>query len=181
MTTPIERTLPAPTSHDAPAVAWLRRSWGALRTLEGQRRLAWALLLLLVVVDSILVCQHSIARYQTYHADAFDLGNMNQAVWNTLHGNFLRFTNRGLDWFGPPTRLGIHVEPILALIAPFYLIHDGPETLIVIQNVAMALGAIPLFLLSLRRLPGLPLLGVAFAASYLLAPEFLGAALWDFH
>ncbi len=36
-------------------------------------------------------------------------------------------------------------------------------------------------MLSLRRLPGLPLLGVAFAASYLLAPEFLGAALWDFH
>ncbi|HEU4784166.1 MAG TPA: DUF2079 domain-containing protein [Ktedonobacterales bacterium] len=181
MTTPTERTLAAPTSHVAPAAAWLRRSWDALRTLEGQRRLAWALVLLLVVVDSILVCQHSIARYQTYHADAFDLGNMNQAVWNTLHGNFLRFTNRGLDWFGPPTRLGIHVEPILALIAPFYLIHDGPETLIVIQNVAMALGAIPLFMLSLRRLPGLPLLGVAFAASYLLAPEFLGAALWDFH
>jgi uncharacterized membrane protein len=162
-------------------MAWLRRCWDALRTLDGQRRLAWALVLLLVVVDSILVCQHSIARYQTYHADAFDLGNMNQAVWNTLHGNFFRFTNRGLDWFGPPTRLGIHVEPILVLIAPFYLIHDGPETLIVIQNVAMALGAIPLFMLSLRRLPGLPLLGVAFAASYLLAPEFLGAALWDFH
>ncbi|HEY1391613.1 MAG TPA: DUF2079 domain-containing protein [Ktedonobacterales bacterium] len=181
MTTPTERTLAAPTSHDASTAAWLRRTWGALRTLEGQRRLAWALVLLLVTVDSILVCQHSIARYQTYHADAFDLGNMNQAVWNTLHGHFLRFTNRGLDWFGPPTRLGIHVEPILALIAPFYLIHDGPETLIVVQNVALALGAIPLFLLSLRRLPGLPLLGVAFAASYLLAPEFLGAALWDFH
>ncbi|HEU5348122.1 MAG TPA: DUF2079 domain-containing protein [Ktedonobacterales bacterium] len=159
----------------------LRQFWQALWTLEGQRRLSWVLVVLLVIVDSILVCQHSIARYQTYHADAFDLGNMNQAVWNTLHGHLFRFTNRGLDWFGPPTRLGIHVEPILVLIAPFYLIHDGPETLIVVQNVAMALGAIPLFLLSLRRLPTLPLLGVAFAASYLLAPAFLGAALWDFH
>ena len=185
MTTPLEHPTPASTAASATTREWLEewlgQIWRTLRTPEGQRRLSWALVLLLVVIDSILVCQHSIARYQTYHADAFDLGNMNQAVWNTLHGNPFRFTNRGLDWFGPPTRLGIHVEPILVLIAPFYLIHDGPETLIVIQNVALALGAIPLFLLSLRRLPNLPLLGVAFAASYLLAPEFLGAALWDFH
>lgn len=181
MTTPLERASSAPASGRALADEWLRQVWNALRSPEGQLRLAWALVLLLVVIDSILVCQHSIARYQTYHADAFDLGNMNQAVWNTLHGHPFRFTNRGLDWFGPPIRLGIHVEPILLLLAPLYLLHDGPETLIVVQNVALALGAIPLFLLSLRRLPTLPLLGVAFAASYLLAPEFLGAALWDFH
>jgi uncharacterized membrane protein len=184
MTTPLERTPDTQTTRTAPKWLDTERLWAllaAVRTPEGQRRLAWALLLLLVAIDAILVCQHSVARYQTYHADAFDLGNMNQAVWNTLHGHPFRFTNRGLDWFGPPTRLGIHVEPILLLIAPFYLLHDGPETLIIIQNVALALGAIPLFLLSLRRLPGLPLLGVVFAASYLLAPEFLGAALWDFH
>lgn len=181
MTTPLERASSAPASGRALADEWLRQVWNALRSPEGQLRLAWALVLLLVVIDSILVCQHSIARYQTYHADAFDLGNMNQAVWNTLHGHPFRFTNRGLDWFGPPIRLGIHVEPILLLLAPLYLLHDGPETLIVVQNVALALGAIPLLLLSLRRLPTLPLLGVAFAASYLLAPEFLGAALWDFH
>lgn len=181
MTTPLERASSAPASRRALADEWLRQAWNALRTPKGQLRLAWALVLLLVVIDSILVCQHSIARYQTYHADAFDLGNMNQAVWNTLHGHPFRFTNRGLDWFGPPIRLGIHVEPILLLLAPLYLLHDGPETLIVVQNVALALGAIPLFLLSLRRLPTLPLLGVAFAASYLLAPEFLSAALWDFH
>ncbi|HEX5572650.1 MAG TPA: hypothetical protein VFX31_14735, partial [Ktedonobacterales bacterium] len=97
MTTPLEPATPSsPASPSGSALdaagAWLRRLWSALRTLEGQRRLAWALVLLLVIVDSILVCQHSIARYQTYHADAFDLGNMNQAVWNTLHGHPFRFT-----------------------------------------------------------------------------------------
>jgi uncharacterized membrane protein len=184
MTTPLERTPPKSpplVSAKAVTIERARQVWQALRTGDGQLRLSWALLALLVMVDIVLVCQHSVARYQTYHADAFDLGNMNQAVWNTLHGHPFRFTNRGLDWFGPPTRLGIHVEPILLLIAPLYLIHDGPETLIVVQNVAMALGAIPLFMLALRRLPTLPLLAVAFAASYLLAPEFFGSALWDFH
>ncbi|HET8907775.1 MAG TPA: DUF2079 domain-containing protein [Ktedonobacterales bacterium] len=184
MTTPLECTppkLPSLVSAKAVTIERSRQVWQALRTGEGQLRLSWALLALLVIVDIVLVCQHSVARYQTYHADAFDLGNMNQAVWNTLHGHLFRFTNRGLDWFGPPTRLGIHVEPILLLIAPLYLIHDGPETLIVVQNVALALGAIPLFMLGLRRLPTLPLVAVAFAASYLLAPEFFGSALWDFH
>lgn len=159
----------------------LTSAWAALRTVEGQRRLAWALLGLLVLADMVLVGQHTIGRYQTYRAAAFDLGNMNQAVWNTLHGSPLRFTNRGLDYWGPPTRLGVHVEPILFLVAPLYLIHDGPETLLLAQTIGMALGAIPLFLLSLRKLPTVPLLGVAFAAAYLLSPAYLGVVLWDFH
>ena len=159
----------------------LGRGWSWARTSEGQLRIAWALVLLFILLFIWQVGSHALMRYWAYHADAFDLGNMDQAVWNTLHGHPFRFTNVGLDWHGPPTRLGIHVEPILLLIAPLYLIHSGPETLIVLQTVALALGAIPLFLLSLRRLPQVPLLGAAFTAVYLLAPQLLGEAMWDFH
>ena len=159
----------------------LRRLFAYLRSPSVQLRLAWALVLLLVAVDMLVVGSHALVRYQAYRADAFDLGNMDQAVWNTLHGHPFRFTNQGLDWYGPPTRLGIHVEPILLLIAPLYLIHSGPETLLILQTVALALGGIPLFLLALRRLPEAPLAGVAFVTAYLLAPELLGEALWDFH
>lgn len=172
-----DTSTPQPTDLQARA----RLLWQALQTPEGQRRLAWILTLLAVALDILIVGQHTLARYHNYQATAFDLGNMNQAVWNTLHGDPFRFTNRGLDWNGPPTRLALHVEPILVLIAPFYLIHDGPETLIVIQVVAMALGAIPLLLLGLRHLPRVPLLAAAFAIAYLLTPEYLGAVLWDFH
>jgi uncharacterized membrane protein len=125
--------------------------------------------------------QRALVRYQSYQASAFDLGNMDQAVWNTLHGHPFRFTNRGLDWQGPPTRLGIHVEPILLLIAPLYLIHQGPETLIVLQSVGLALGAIPIFLLGLRRLPDHPAVAAALAGAYLLTPALLGTFFWDFH
>ncbi|HLJ80064.1 MAG TPA: DUF2079 domain-containing protein [Ktedonobacterales bacterium] len=157
------------------------RLWAYLRTPAGQLRLAWAMALAFIALDMLIVGRHALVRYQAYRADAFDLGNMDQAVWNTLHGHPFRFTNVGLDWHGPPTRLGIHVEPILLLIAPLYLIHSGPETLLILQTVALALGGIPLFLLCLRRLPEAPLVGVAFVAAYLLAPELLGEALWDFH
>lgn len=158
-----------------------QRLWWYLRTRQGQLTLAWALVLLLMAIQAEQVGIHMLQRYTTFHADAFDLGNMDQAVWNTLHGHPFRFTNRGEDWYGPPTRLGIHVELIIVLIAPLYLIHSGPETLILLQTFALALGAIPLFLLSLRRLPDLPLVGVAFVAAYLIAPELLGSAMWDFH
>jgi uncharacterized membrane protein len=153
----------------------------ALATPKGQRRLAWGLVILSIILDILVVGQHALVRHFSYHTTAFDLGNMDQAVWNTLHGHFFRFTNRGIDWFGPPTRLGIHIEPILLLIAPLYLIHSGAETLLVLQTFALALGALPLMALSLRRLPDLPLVGVGFVAAYLLAPELLGEALWDFH
>lgn len=157
------------------------RMWASASSQVGQLRIAWALLLLFLILFAWQVGGHALMRFWAYHADAFDLGNMDQAVWNTLHGHPFRFTNVGLDWHGPPTRLGIHVEPILLLIAPLYLLHSGPETLILLQTVALALGAVPLFLLSLRRLPELPLLAPAFAAAYLLAPELLGEAIWDFH
>ncbi len=159
----------------------IRKTWFVLCSVRVQRALAWLMVFTLLVVDSVLVGQHALARYQTYHADAFDLGNMDQAIWNTLHGHPLRFTNQGLDWVGPPTRLGVHVEPILLLIAPLYLLHSGPETLLLLQTLALSLGGIPLLLLGLRRLPDLPLVAAAFVAAYLAAPEILGEALWDFH
>jgi uncharacterized membrane protein len=145
------------------------------------RQIAWILVWLMVASFIALVGYHVLYRHWEYHTDAFDLGNMDQAVWNTLHGHLFRFTNRGNDDFGPPTRLSIHVEPVILLLAPLYLIHAAPETLLVTQTVALALGAIPLFALSLRRLPEWPFLGVAVVAGYLLSPLLMGVALWDFH
>lgn len=165
----------------APAHTLLGRVWSLLRSHAFQLRLAWTLVIVGMALDALVIGQHSLLRYTSYHADAFDLGNMDQAVWNTLHGHPFRFTNRGIDWQGPPTRLGLHVEPILLLIAPLYLIHSGPDTLLVLQSVALALGGLPLFLLARRRLPELPLVGAAFVAAYWCCPQLLGEALWDFH
>jgi uncharacterized membrane protein len=144
-------------------------------------QVSWFLVFLFIIIDIFVVGHYALGRYNTYHALAFDLGNMDQAVWNTLHGHPFRFTNRGDDWQGPPTRLGAHVEPILLLIAPFYLIHSGPQTLLILQTTTLALGAIPLFLLARRKLPTMPFVGVAFVAAYLVSPEVLGEGIFDFH
>ena len=46
----------------------------------------------------------------------------------------------------PDMLLGYHVEPILAAIAPLYLLHDGPETLLWLQTIVIALGRHPALL-----------------------------------
>src|SRR5262249_49436236 len=102
---PPPRTGAVPT---AAAESRLAQVWWQVRAMGTEVRLAWVLVAAALLLDVLLVGQHALIRYQAYHADAFDLGNLDQAVWNTLHGHPFRFTNRGNDWLGPPTRLGIH-------------------------------------------------------------------------
>lgn len=143
--------------------------------------LAWLCLVIFIFADIFFVYSHALRRYTTYHALAYDMGNMDQVMWNTLHGHFFRFTNGTGDWQGPPIRLGAHVEPIILPLSLFYFVHSGPETLLFVQTVSLALGSIPLFLLARRKFPLYPFIAVAFAGAYLVAPGVLGEVLYDFH
>ena len=122
----------------------------------------------------------SLARHAAYQSHAFDLGNMDQAVWSTLHGDLLRFTAMSAGQTVLTSRLAIHVEPLLAVFAIFYVVHGGPETLLVIQAVIVALGAIPAYLLARAAFEG-PWLALVFPAAYLLHPSLQSAVLDDFH
>ncbi len=162
----------------------LSAAWAIWRWLEQpgiQLWLAWGLTILLMVTYMAVTATLSLYRYWTFIAQAYDLGNMDQVLWNTLHGRFFTFTNRGWDYYGPPTRLAIHVEPILLPLSLLYLIHASPETLLIFQSIALGLGAIPAFLLARHWLPRWPLAGVALVVTYLLHPALIGENLFDFH
>lgn len=122
----------------------------------------------------------SVARHAAFQSHAFDLGNMDQAVWNTLHGRPLRFTDMEVGHIVLTSRLAIHVEPLLLLFAPLYLVHSGPETLLVSQAVVAATGAIPAYLLA-RVALGRVWLALAFPLAYLLHPSLQNVLLDDFH
>src|SRR5579885_1903075 len=147
----------------------LRKQWARLTTPDAQLRLAWGLTILATLTYIVLLTLESLFRYWNYQATAFDLGNYSQAIWNTLHGRFFEFTNRGWDYYGPPTRLAIHVEPIILPISLLYLIYSGPQTLLVLQSIALGLGAIPVFLLTRHWMPRWPLMCLPLVATYLLA------------
>lgn len=119
----------------------------------------------------------AVLRHRSFETGRFDLGNMTQAVWSTAHGDPLAATSLQGEQF---TRLGAHFDPILVLLAPLWLAWPSPEALLVLQAVALALGAVPVFALARRRL-GSDGPALALAVAYLLVPALGWTALADFH
>jgi uncharacterized membrane protein len=91
---------------------------------------------------------------------------MVQVVSNTLHGHFLEattLTGSQVD------RLGFHVDPFLLLFAPLFWIWSSPLLLPVVQALAVASGALPVFWLARKHLHS-ERAGANFAFAYLLYP-----------
>jgi uncharacterized membrane protein len=119
-----------------------------------------------------------ILRHVSFYSGHFDLGNMTQAVWSTGHGRFLETTEMvsGVQF----SRLGAHVDPILAAFVPLLLVFRSPLIFVVVQAVALALGALPVFWLARKHLAS-PEIAARFAAVYLLYPTVQWGGLDDFH
>lgn len=149
--------------------------------LRAQQKIAWGLLIVAMLVYAVDMNYQAILRYDTFKATAFDLGNMDQVLWNTIHGRLFQFTNQAIDWYGPPTRLAIHFEPIILPLSLLYVFHADPHILLVFQTLALVSGALPVFLLTRRFLPEWPILAALMATAYLLAPALLGLNIFDFH
>ena len=80
----------------------------------------------------------------------YNLGNFTQAVWSTAHGHFLQVTEVG---GAEVSRLGIHVDPIIALFVPLWWLWPSPALLVAVEAGALAVGAVPLFWLGRKHLP----------------------------
>src|SRR5260370_3819739 len=128
----------------------------------------------MMVVYTLDMSREAILRYDTFKATAFDLGNMYQVLWNTIHGRLFQFTNQAIDWYGPPTRLAVHFEPIILPLSLLYVFLADPRILLVFQTLALASGALPVFLLTRRYLREWPILAALMAMSYLLSPALPG-------
>jgi uncharacterized membrane protein len=119
----------------------------------------------------------SILRYRAYNTGRFDLGNMVQAVWSTAHGHPLTVTDLQGN---QASRLGSHVDPILAAFAPLWWLWPSPNMLVVVQTLAIALGALPVFWLARKHL-GSERVALGFALAYLLYPAVQWLTLNEFH
>jgi uncharacterized membrane protein len=119
----------------------------------------------------------SVLKHVAFNTGRFDLGNMTQAVWATAHGDPLEVTNlRGEQM----TRLGAHFDPILAAFAPLWWLWPHPSLLLVAQVIAVAAGAVPVFLLARKHLAS-ERAGLGFALAYLLHPATQWMTLSEFH
>src|SRR5207253_752685 len=93
----------------------------------------------------------SVLRHESYHSFGFDLGLFDQVFWNTTQGRLLESTmSQAIPV--PHSLLGDHFSPVFLLFVPLYLVFPHPETLLVIQTLALALGAWPVYLLARLKL-----------------------------
>ncbi len=150
-------------------------------SLATQWRIVWLLLAALMVLCALWLGNQAVVRYDTFKATAFDLGNMDQAIWNTLHGRLFQFTNHGSNWYGMPIRLAQHVEPIILPLSLLYFFHADVRILLIFQVLALTAGALPVFLLTRRYLSPWPFLALVMAAAYLLSPAVISENIFDFH
>src|SRR5207245_2039924 len=87
----------------------------------------------------------SLVKLRNYLYTDFDLAIFVQATNSLLHGSFYS-SIAGLNLLGAHSALG------LALIAPLFAIVRHPATLLVVQSVALGLGALPVHRLARRVL-----------------------------
>jgi uncharacterized membrane protein len=140
--------------------AWTLAVYGAM--------VAWSGVLFLIVRRS----------YTNFREGRFDLGNMVQAVWSTANGHPLEITHGATG--EQMTRLGGHVDPFLALLAPLWLVWPSPLVLAYAQVVVVALGALPVFWLARRHLGSEPAAAIL-AIGYLAYPWTTTSAAASIH
>lgn len=121
----------------------------------------------------------SCLKHATYHSSLIDLGIFDQVIWNTAHGHWFWDT---LDPYVQANHvfLGQHFSPGIAILALPYLVFPSVYTLLVLQTLFLAAGAMPLYALAARR-SGDERIAAVLAIAYLLYPSLAFANLFDFH
>lgn len=148
-----------------------------IRTLISllKKRYEFVFLAVGILTYTFVLSYFSIARHNAF-ASGYDLANMDQTIWNSLHGRFFSFSQHGATI----TRFTTHTDVILVLLAPLYVLWDNVRILLVFQSLALALGAIPTYLIA-QMVTKNKLTSLFVVTLYLLNPGIQWNATYDFH
>jgi len=118
-------------------------------------------------------------RFYAFQTHAFDLGIFNQAFSTALQGKLFYETP---DQYLIPSGsfLGVHFNLLMFLLLPIYALFPHPQTLLLLQTGVVALGAIPIYLVT-RRIVGTEKIALIMASVYLVNPAIINLNLYDFH
>ncbi len=148
------------------------------RTFGGRGPEAGLLIIgLLAALYAIYMTWLTIARHNAFMTHSFDLGIHDQVLYTLLHGGYPRSTQHGVQAIN---YLGEHFIPIFYLLVPVYVLYQDARMLLLIQSIALGVGAIPVYLLT-QRITRNALLATALGGVYLLYPALHGANTFDFH
>ena len=158
-----------------------------MKTNLKDRHLPYIVLWFAVVAYAAYFSLYQIRQHRTFQT-GLDTASIEQPIWNTLHGRFMRATYYPVsgsivtDFSDRSTEslLGDHVQPILLVLALPYFLFPHTETLFITLSVAVALGAVPMYHIAERRFH-IQWLALLFAIGYLLLPSIQVATVRDMH
>lgn len=134
------------------------------------KKILWGMILAYILFFGAFTA----VRHYQFQTQAWDMGIFDQLFWNTIHGNFMEGTLEEIS-----SHFGIHFSPTLLLLVPGYTLFPSPYYLLLMQTIAMALGAWPLYLIAKKKIEDpLPLI---IAGTYLLYPSLHWVNIFDFH
>ncbi len=146
-----------------------------LRSFLGANwKLCLAILVYITFFSAIMIFKHN-----SFLTSGFDLGIFNQTFWTTLFEDRLFYSTGDLSFNPSGSFFGVHFSPILFLLLPFYAIYPRVETLLVIQSIVLALGAIPIYWMAHEKLGKNVALYISIL--YLVYPPLNYVNLNDFH
>jgi len=136
--------------------------------------LAYVPLVVLMVLYVIRFATTTVDSLQSFQQDAYDLSLYDQGIWlmSRFHAPFM--TVMGTNMFAA------HTVFIFVFLVPLFWIYPHTAALLVVQAMAEAAGAIPVYLLG-RRLLNSSVLATMLGAAYLLNPGIEQGNLEQFH
>jgi uncharacterized membrane protein len=147
---------------------------GVLREDRRRNSLGIAVSGLLIVAYYWYFAHVSTSAYRGYAYRTFDLGFYDQGVWllSRFHAPYITLVGRNL--------FGDHAQFSLIVLVPLFWIRPDASTLLNVQALVMALGAVPVYLLAVRRSLG-PGVATLFVAAFLLHPALGQSNLENYH
>ncbi|HZY69764.1 MAG TPA: DUF2079 domain-containing protein [Thermoplasmata archaeon] len=111
--------------------------------------------------------------FNAFYTQAQDLGAYSQALYTTAFDHRLLYFTTNLPAGTNGNLFAVHFTPDFLALVPVYALAPSPVTLLVVKELAIALGAIPLYGLAALQIRSKPLRWLAVGA-YLIAPPVMG-------
>lgn len=120
----------------------------------------------------------SFLRHDNFYTGRFDLGNMDQTVWETMRGRIFQTTSPNETQ--TISRLSAHADFLLIAMVPLYFIWADPKMLLIAQTIVIAIGAYFVYLIAQEVLKNKNL-SLVLGIAYLINPSLGFSNLYDFH
>ena len=131
--------------------------------------------ILVVTVGACVLITYSVGQWRSMYVPSWDLAIFSEMAKAYAHGQAPIVPIKGDDF----NLLGDHFHPILIVLGPIWRLFPSPLTLLVVQDLLLAVSAWPLTRLATRLLGRVP--ATALGLFYVLSWGFQGAVAAQFH